>query len=102
MPLFSPKEPRFDPKPAQSPRCGLLLRFDLHFANVPQMFTGAVMIRSLTKGQPIIVHQGLLEGVELKFIDLQLGCAYMYVCSKRGRTLLGRSSMKKMEDMIHE
>ena len=35
-------------------------------------------------------------------IDLQLGCAYMYVCSKRGRTLSGRSSLKKMEDMIHE
>ena len=43
-----------------------------------------------------------LEGVELKFTDLQLGCAYMYVCSKRGRTLPGRSSLKKMEDMIHE
>jgi hypothetical protein len=42
------------------------------------------------------------EGVELKFIDLQLGCAYMYVYSKRGRTLPGRSSLKKMEDMIHE
>jgi hypothetical protein len=44
----------------------------------------------------------VLEGVELKFIDLQLGCAYMYVYSKRGRTLSGRSSLKKMEDMIHE
>jgi hypothetical protein len=43
-----------------------------------------------------------LEGVELKFIDLQLGCAYMYVCSKRRRTLSGRSSLEKMEDMIHE
>ena len=42
------------------------------------------------------------EGVELKFIDLQRGCAYMYVCSKRGRTLLGRSSLEKMENMIHE
>ena len=42
------------------------------------------------------------EGVELKFTDLQLGCAYMYVCSKRGRTLLGRSSMKKMEEIRHE
>jgi hypothetical protein len=47
-------------------------------------------------------QNGLLEGVELKFIDLQLGCAYMYVYSKRGRTLSGRSSLKKMEDMIHE
>jgi hypothetical protein len=44
----------------------------------------------------------ILEGVELKFIDLQLGCAYMYVCSKRRRTLSGRSSLEKMEDMIHE
>ena len=42
------------------------------------------------------------EGVELKFIDLQLGCAYMYVYSKRGRTLSSRSSLKKMEDIIHE
>jgi hypothetical protein len=42
------------------------------------------------------------EGVELKFIDLQLGCAYMYACSKHGRTLSGRSSMKKMEEIIHE
>jgi hypothetical protein len=40
------------------------------------------------------------EDVELKFTDLQLGCAYMYVCSKRGRTLSGRSSLKKMEDII--
>jgi hypothetical protein len=44
----------------------------------------------------------VLEGVELKFIDLQRGCAYMYVCSKRGRTLSGRSSLEKMENMIHE
>jgi hypothetical protein len=60
MPLFSPKEPRFDPKPAQSRWSGLLLHFDLHFANVPQVFADAVMIRSLAKGQPLIVHQGLL------------------------------------------
>ena len=45
---------------------------------------------------------GLLEGVELKLIDLQLGCAYMHVYSKRGRTLSSRSSLKKMEDIIHE
>jgi hypothetical protein len=44
----------------------------------------------------------LLEGVELKFIDLQLGCAYMYVCCKRGRTLSGANSLKKMKDIIHE
>ena len=43
-----------------------------------------------------------LEGVELKFIDLQFGCAYMYVYSIRGRTLSDRSSLKKMEDMMHE
>ena len=38
----------------------------------------------------------LSEDVELRFIDLQIGCAYMYVCSKRGRTLSSRSSLKKM------
>ena len=43
----------------------------------------------------------LSEGVELKFIDLQLGCAYMYVYSRRGRTLSGRSSLEIMEDMTH-
>ena len=44
----------------------------------------------------------MLEGVELKFIDLQLGCAYMYVCSKRSRTLSGRSSLKKMEEILRK
>jgi hypothetical protein len=53
-------------------------------------------------GDGVVHGSSGLEGVELKFIDLQLGCAYMYVCSKRGRTLSGRSSLKKMEDMIHE
>jgi hypothetical protein len=42
------------------------------------------------------------EDVELKFIDLQLGCAYMYVCCKRGRTLSGTNSLKKIKDIIHE
>ncbi|MGF7213288.1 hypothetical protein GGE65_007926 [Skermanella aerolata] len=46
--------------------------------------------------------RGRSEDVELRFIDLQIGCAYMYVCSKRVRTLSSRSSLKKMEDMIHE
>jgi hypothetical protein len=49
-----------------------------------------------------LTFETVSEGVELTFIDLQLDCAYMYVCSKRGRTLSGRSSLKKMEDMIHE
>jgi hypothetical protein len=44
----------------------------------------------------------MLEGVELKFIDLKLGCAYMYVCCKCGRTLSGTNSLKKMKYIIHE
>jgi hypothetical protein len=64
---------------------------------------------ALPEAVPIVLLSALcftlwqhLEGVELNFIDLQLGCAYMYVCSKRSRTLSSRSSLKKMEDMIHE
>jgi hypothetical protein len=43
-----------------------------------------------------------LEGVEVNFIDREMGCAYMHLCSKRGRTLSGISSLKKTEEMTHE
>ena len=71
-------------------------------ANVQQTTIRPIIEGVVAPGSCIHTDEySVLEGIELYFIDLQLGCAYMYVCSKRGRTLLGRSSMKKMEDMIH-
>jgi hypothetical protein len=69
--------------------------------SLPDAITG-VEITGVEAGCPPIPLPACLEDVELRFIDLQIGCAYMYVCSKRGRTLSSRSSLKKMEDMIHE